>query len=65
MYVFEFTSSYVKRDVRDSDDEREILKERKAAAISVELPDSMKSLHELLSQHVEKHVRCVLENPYI
>lgn len=65
MYVFEFSSEYVKRPVRNSDDDRELLKNRKAALITVEVSDTMKSLHTLLAEHAEKHVRCVVENPYI
>ena len=61
-YVFEFTSEYVKRPVRNSDNER---LEREPASISVTIPKEMYQLHEMLAQYAEKHVRCVAENPYI
>jgi len=59
-YIFEFTSEYVKRPVRNSDNEK---LEKQPAKISVQIPEGMYELKEMLSKHAEKHVRCVVENP--
>lgn len=59
-YYFEFTSEYVKRNVRNSDNEK---LERKPASISVTIPKGMYQLHKMLLQHAEEHVRCITENP--
>lgn len=63
MYTFEFTSEYVKKPVRNSDEDRQVLRERKTAII--EVSPAMEQVHQLLLKHAEEHVRCVAENPYI
>jgi hypothetical protein len=58
-YVFEFTSEYVKRNVRNSDNE----KLERPARIVMEIPEGMYELKDMLSEYAEKHIRCVAENP--
>jgi len=59
-YVFEFTSEYVKRPVRNSDNEK---LERQPAKVSAEIPKGMYQLHEMLTKYAQEHVRCITENP--
>jgi hypothetical protein len=63
MYIFEFTSEYIKKPVRNSDEDRELL--RKPAIISVKPDKKSIKLHNMLFKYAEEHVRCIAENTYI